>query len=293
MVNANNLKLSLIVTTYNREQELKRFVDSIKIQDTKRFEVILVNQGIISNDIRSVFNENSWTIIETGKQVPLSIARNFGLKVIKGKFVGFPDDDCWYSNDFINNIIAALESLNEYEALCVSVYDPILQLPYGDRPQNVKKELNFSNVIKLPVSVGIFIKTKFVYDFNLQFNEKLGAGAYYGGGEETAFLCNVLKHNKKILYNGFLTVYHEVDNYQLISIEKVKKYSRGYGYIIGSILMNGKLEVLPSVIFFLLKSFGGLIIRFYDKRIVFIYLNRIIYFFNGIRDAFKETQPVF
>lgn len=293
MVNVNKLKLSLIVTTNNREQELKRFVDSIKIQDTESFEVILVNQGTISNNIRSIFNENGWTIIEIGQQVSLSKARNIGLKFVKGKFIGFPDDDCWYSNNFINDIIAVLESLNEYEAICVSVFDPILQLPYGDRPQNVIKELNFSNVIKLPVSVGIFIKTKFVSDFNLQFNEKLGAGTYYGGGEETAFLCNVLKLNKKIIYNGFLTVYHEVDNYQLISIEKVKKYSRGYGYMIGSILMNGNLEVLPSVIFFLLKSFGGLLIRSNDKKIALIYFNRIIYFFNGIRDAFKETQPVF
>lgn len=290
---ANKLKLSLIVTTYNREQELKRFIDSIKIQDIEKFEVILVNQGTISNEIRSVFDENSWTIIEIGQQVPLSKARNIGLKFIKGKFIGFPDDDCWYSDNFINDIIATLESLNEFEALCVSVFDPILQLPYGDRPQNVIKELNFSNVIKLPVSVGIFIKSKFVSDFNLQFNEKLGAGTYYGGGEETAFLCHVLKLDKKIIYNGFLTVFHEVDNYQLISIEKVKRYSRGYGYIIGGILMNGKLQVLPSVIYFLLKSFGGLLVRFYDKKLVLIYFNRIIYFFNGISDAFKDTQPVF
>lgn len=293
MENLNQLKLSLIITTYNRQKELKRFIDSIQHQEINKFEIILVNQGYIDSDIRNIFNKYNWKIIETNGQIPLSVARNIGLKYIKGKYIGFPDDDCWYTTHFINDVIEKLENLINCEAICVSVYDPILKLPYGDRPKNVIRELNFSNVIKLPVSVGIFIKSKFVSDFNLHFNEKLGAGTYYGGGEETAFLCNVLKKNKKIIYNGFLTVYHEVDNYQEISIEKVVKYSRGYGYIIGSILRNRKFMVLPSVIFFLSKSLGGLLLRCYSKKHFLVYYNRIKYFFSGVFDAFKDNEPAF
>jgi glycosyltransferase involved in cell wall biosynthesis len=293
MLNLNELKLSLIVTTYNREKELKRFIDSVQDQDINKFEIILVNQGYVNFQIKNIFKKNDWQIIDTNGQVPLSVARNIGLRYIKGRFIGFPDDDCWYTDNFINDIIVELEKLNNFEAMCVSVYDPILKLPYGDRPQNVIIELSFSNVIKLPVSVGIFIKSSFVSEFNLHFNEKLGAGTYYGGGEETAFLCNVLKQNKKIIYNGFLTVYHEVDDYKSISIDKIIKYSRGYGYMIGGILRNGKLQVLPSVIYFLLKSFCGLLLRIYSKKFILIYYNRLKYFFSGVLDAFKDSQSVF
>ena len=293
MVNTIELKLSLIVTSNNRGKELNRFIDSIKFQDVNKFQVILINQGEINVELRKLFSKYNWTIVDIGKQVPLSYARNIGLKYIKGEFIGFPDDDCWYSYNFINDIILELDKLNGSEALCVSVFDPILQVPYGDRPRNIIKVLNFSNVIKLPVSVGIFIKAKMVSDFKMQFNEKLGAGTFYGGGEETAFLCKVLMYKKKVIYNGFLTVYHEVDNYNEISIEKVVKYSRGYGYIIGSILRNHKFMVLPSVILFLSKSFGGLLLRVYSKKHFLVYYNRIKYFFSGVFDAFKDRDPAF
>jgi glycosyltransferase involved in cell wall biosynthesis len=293
MINTHKFKLSLIVTTCNRANQLNRFINSIKDQDVNKFEVILVNQGEINVDLRELFLKNNWTIIDLGKQVSLSYARNIGLKYIKGEFIGFPDDDCWYPDNFINNIIFALDNLNGCEALCVSVFDPILQLPYGDRPRNIIKALNFSNVIKLPVSVGIFIKSKMVSDFKMQFNEKLGAGTYYGGGEETAFLCKVLINKKKIIYNGFLTVYHEIDNYNSISIEKVKKYSRGYGYIIGGILKSKKLAVVPSIVFFLIKSIGGLTLLCYRKKYISIYYNRIIFFFSGMLDAFKDKNSIF
>ncbi len=293
MVNTNKLKLSLIVTTNNRVTELNRFIDSVKVQDVNKFEIILVNQGEINVDLRELFFKNNWTIIDLGKQVPLSYARNIGLKYYKGEFIGFPDDDCWYPENFINDIIFTLDNLNGFEALCVSVFDPISQLPYGDRPRDIIKVLNFTNVIKLPVSVGIFIKSKMVSDFKMQFNEKLGAGTYYGGGEETAFLCKALMHKKKVVYNGFLTVYHEIDNYNSISVEKVKKYSRGYGYIIGCILKSKKLAVVPSIGFFLIKSIGGLILLCYRKKYISIYYNRIIYFFSGMIDAFKDKDSIF
>ena len=292
-VSTSHLELSLIVTTFNRENELKRFLDSIVVQEVQKFEVILVNQGVISENIRDIFKKFNWTVIDTGSQIPLSIARNIGLTHHKGKYIGFPDDDCWYPLNFINDLLNVLENLIEFEALCVSVFDPILNKSYGNRPKNIIKELNFSNIIKLPVSVGIFIKSKVVNELDLIFNEKLGAGTYYGGGEETAFLCSVLKNKKKILYNGFLSVYHETDNYNLISIEKIKKYSIGYGYLVGAILRIGKLQVLPSIFVFLFKSFAGMTLRCYKRRYILIYYNRIKYFFLGINDSFREKKPVF
>ena len=55
MVNTNELKLSLIVTTNNRGKELNRFIDSIKFQDVNKFQVILINQGEINVELRKLF----------------------------------------------------------------------------------------------------------------------------------------------------------------------------------------------------------------------------------------------
>ena len=288
------IDLSLILTTCNRQLELNRFIQSILHQPCRySIEIILINQGSPDATMQAIFAENNWKLIECGEVIPLSIARNKGMKIFRGRFLCIPDDDCWYAPGFIDSIIEKFDQYPAHEAICVSVFDPIQNRPYGARPMNVCCKLTFKNVVQLPVSVGIFLRTGIIKKYNLRFNEQLGAGTFYGGGEETAFLCSVLKRGGQIVYDGSLRVYHEVDDYSQISLEKVKKYSRGYGFIIGNILADKRFAVLPSIFVFVIKSMSGLILKSYRKKYVLMYGTRLKYFFVGLFAALRSKEIVF
>lgn len=289
-----NIVLSLIVTTYNKPEALQRFLHSIIDQQcNNKFEIILVNQGAPDTSLKKLFEQFDWQLIECDNLTPLSAARNIGMENYRGKLIGFPDDDCWYPLGFIDGIIEKFDQYQAYEAICVSVFDPIQNKPYGKRPTDLCCELTFKNVIQLPVSVGIFMRTAIIKKYSLKFNENLGAGTFYGGGEETAFLCSLLKRKGGIIYDGSLTVYHEVDDYNQISLEKVRRYSRGYGYIAGSILVDKRYEAIPSFLYFIMKSVVALLIRSYKRHYFLMYSTRLKFFFLGIFAAFRNEKNIF
>lgn len=94
------MKLSIIVPVYNVEPYLRRCIDSILAQTFTDFELILVDDGSPDNcpAICDEYAEKDSRIVvihkENGGQAD---ARNAGLDIAKGEFIGFVDSD-----DFIH-----------------------------------------------------------------------------------------------------------------------------------------------------------------------------------------------
>lgn len=89
-------EISIIVPVYNVEKYLKNCIDSILNQTFKDFELILVNDGSTdkSLDICKYYESIDSRIRIINKQNGgLSSARNAGLDVFIGKYVGFIDSD--------------------------------------------------------------------------------------------------------------------------------------------------------------------------------------------------------
>lgn len=94
--------LSIIVPIYNVEKYLRRCVDSILAQTYKQLEIILVDDG--STDGSSAIcdeyqREDSRIVVIHKTNGGLSSARNAGLNVAKGDYIGFVDSDDYVSND--------------------------------------------------------------------------------------------------------------------------------------------------------------------------------------------------
>lgn len=91
-------KISIIVPIYNVEKYLRRCVNSILEQEFEEFELILVNDGSPDN-CGEICNE--YSLIDNRVKVihkkngGLSSARNAGLNIARGEFVGFVDSDDW------------------------------------------------------------------------------------------------------------------------------------------------------------------------------------------------------
>ena len=95
-------KISIIVPVYNAEKYLRKCVDSILNQTFKDFELILVDDGSIdtSGKICDEYNlkDNRIKVIHK-ENGGLSSARNAGLDIAQGEYIGFVDSDDWIELD--------------------------------------------------------------------------------------------------------------------------------------------------------------------------------------------------
>ena len=100
-------KISIIVPVYNAELYINKCIDSILNQSFKDFELILVNDGSTDNSGRMCeeygSKDNRIKVFhkENGGQ---ATARNMGLDIAKGDYVGFIDSDDWIDPDMYKSL---------------------------------------------------------------------------------------------------------------------------------------------------------------------------------------------
>lgn len=91
-------KISIIVPVYNVEKYLDRCINSILKQDFKEFELLLIDDGSTDNSGKKCdeykLKDNRVRVIHKVNG-GLSDARNLGLDLAEGDYVGFVDSDDW------------------------------------------------------------------------------------------------------------------------------------------------------------------------------------------------------
>lgn len=90
--------ISVIVPVYNVEIYLNRCIDSIIKQTLTNIEIILVDDGSTDNSGKicdEFLQKDSRISVIHKKNGGLSSARNAGLNIAKGKYIGFVDSDDW------------------------------------------------------------------------------------------------------------------------------------------------------------------------------------------------------
>ena len=100
-------KVSIIVPVYNVEKLLSRCLNSLVNQSLSDIEIICVNDGSTDNSLNILksFSEKDSRIIIIDKQNEgLSVARNTGMNIAKGKYIGFVDSDDWVDLDFYEKL---------------------------------------------------------------------------------------------------------------------------------------------------------------------------------------------
>lgn len=89
-------KISIIVPVYNVEVYLSNCIDSILNQTFRNFELILVNDGSTDKSLdicKHYKNIDDRICIIDKKNGGISSARNAGLDIAKGEYIGFVDSD--------------------------------------------------------------------------------------------------------------------------------------------------------------------------------------------------------
>jgi len=249
---------SLVVATVGRTTELEKFLESLKVQTFKSFEVIIVDQNPAGTlePLLSRFADHI-RLSHTYSPLGLSRARNRGLKLVSGKYVGFPDDDCWYETNTLATASSELSGNPSVIGISGMVLDEKGHKVMGrwpDAAQEIKKE----NVFKTAISFSFFVKAEVAAAIN-GFDEELGlgSGTPWGSAEETDFLVRAIQHGA-MWYFPELIFRHpkKLDNPDLLL---KRSYSYGAGF--GKVLQKNKFP-LRVVAVYLSRPLAGCLLKF-------------------------------
>lgn len=246
--------VSLVTATLGRVKEITRLLDSLLIQTYKDFEIIIIDQNehFLIQDLLHRYNHEIRIKYIRSSTKGLSFNRNIGLKYCEGNIVGFPDDDCYYDKNVLNDIVLILNN-KKYKFAAIEACDPITKSIYIRNPN---KDLSRFSVFKYCISFNIFT----FYDAKFTFDEKLGVGTYFSSGEETDYLFTILSNYDKGCFAKNSLVYHP-QNTASIDYKRAYNYALGFGGLFKKeILLRRNYLYLFIYVYYLLRSLGGSII---------------------------------
>ena len=102
------IKLSIIVPIYNAQNHLKKCIESIINQTEKDIEIILIDDGSTDDSLKicNEYQRKDFRInVIHQKNSGVSIARNQGIKIAKGEYIGFVDSDDWIDLDMFKRLL--------------------------------------------------------------------------------------------------------------------------------------------------------------------------------------------
>lgn len=114
-------KVSIIIPVYNVEQYLEKCLDSLISQTLKDIEIICINDGSTDNSLE-VLNDyakkdNRIKIISKENEGQ-GIARNLGIELAQGEFIGFVDPDDWVEPEMYEIMYNQAKKLSSQVVIC-------------------------------------------------------------------------------------------------------------------------------------------------------------------------------
>lgn len=117
-------KISIIVPIYNAQQQLERCIHSLMKQTFQDLEIILVNDGSTDRSlemIREFEKQDERIMVINQENNGVSAARNQGLVVSSGKYIGFVDADDWIDLNMYERLYGVAEEKEADIVMCTYV----------------------------------------------------------------------------------------------------------------------------------------------------------------------------
>jgi len=226
---------SLVMGTLGRTKEVRAFLDSLLMQTCKSFEVLIVDQNP-DQRLTPILAEFSSRIEiqHLRSERGLSRARNVGLSAARGRLVAFPDDDCWYGPDVLEDVKRRFEDSPQIDCFTGRLIDEQGR-PSCGRFDRHEGPVSKASVWTRGISCTVFIKAGVALRIG-GFDETLGlgAGTQFGSGEETDFLLRALACGSTIWYQPEIVVSHpdKIAVYDDAAVSRGRSYGAGMGRVL-------------------------------------------------------------
>jgi len=205
--------ISIIVPVYNGEKYIKNTINNL-LKVTCDKEIIVINDCSVDKSYELLKKyEKNIKLINLKENNGVSNARNLGLEVARGKYIGFVDIDDSFEFDIFNKMIEKIESENS--DVCVCNYDEIDEVT--GLVTSSKYKLNYLKTEKKS-AIKLFLTDQIspaIWDkiYRRDLLEKIRFNKNLAVGEDILFCLNVfLKVNSVSFCNEYLYHYLQQNN---------------------------------------------------------------------------------
>jgi glycosyltransferase involved in cell wall biosynthesis len=236
-------RFSLIVATFNRTDEFSVLLDSLVSQQVRDYELIVVDQN---PDDRLSILLTEWTLKvaeqDSGGKYHIEVkhlrcppgvsrARNLGLSHSTGDILAFPDDDCWYHPDTLQNVNSWFEQHEDYGIVSLGCRDERGRVS-GNHWWQSECDLKWINIFRASGTCCFFVRRP-PQSIPLAFDESLGpgAGTAFGCGEDTDFLLTLMSFGIRGRFYSLLHVGHPCKD-GFVDVKRAESYGGGFGRVL-------------------------------------------------------------
>ena len=234
MLVGSNPILSLVVATKGRATPLQTLFDSLEAQSFRDFEVIVVDQN---SDARVGAPEaEGWPFPVTHLRNPgesgASRARNAGFAEARGSVILFPDDDCWYPPDFLENALRRME-LHEADVLAGRAADAN-GFDINGRFETAVTRIDRRNVWTTGIEwVVLFKRDVLAMTSGYDVDIGIGAATPWQSCEAQDIMLRAVRAGYVCMFDPDVFGHHaELDIRSDAMRRKGRTYARGFGYVL-------------------------------------------------------------
>lgn len=221
-MNANKVKVSVVIPVYNTEKYLRECLDSVCNQSLKEIEIICVDDGSTDNSLNILeeykAKDNRITILKQ-KNLHAGAARNAGAAIASGETIAFLDADDWVEKDCYEKLYTNLIDNNAQVSACFHIWfnenDGIIsyngKLPWDKQTSGIVNLRNNAKYLMYRrfVAWDKLYRMDFFKNYHLKFSELLCSN-------DRSFYIQTIKYAERIyLFNDYLIHYRTNNNNSL------------------------------------------------------------------------------
>lgn len=240
--------ISIITPIYNTVEYLPKCIDSILSQTYKHWELLLIDDGSSDNSgliaLEYTKQDPRIRLLQLPENNGQAMARNWGLREIKGEFVAFVDSDDYIEPNMYQDMLKSIQQTSAQICICDTLKENKLESKITQElgmrydPSKTLKENIFmaDSPFMLPNKLfrrELFIKHDITFPQGLIWEDTSVCAILLGYAEKISYLSQSLYH------------IHERENSTTRQIEKspakIKRYL--YDYIANIQLIRQKQKL--------------------------------------------------
>lgn len=157
-------------------------------------DAVFANQADKTSYSERSFGNNTAKMITTATR-GVGINRNIGLQYATGDILLIADDDMVYTNDYTSTVLKAFEENPQADALIFNI--ETIGADMGRRINDKSKQIHIYNGLNYGAA-RLAIRRSCLVRERIFFSTCFGGGTIYSAGEDTLFICDMLKKKLKI-----------------------------------------------------------------------------------------------